>query len=63
MSNRQFLAANKRRLAETKRKDGQARPDASPTRAALYEEATRKGLAGRSRMTKAGLQAALQAAR
>lgn len=66
-SNRQSPAANKRRLADTKRKEqsgpAQARRD-DPTRAALYEEATRKGIAaGRSRMGKAELQKALQAAK
>ena len=67
-SNRQSPPTNKRRLSETKRKErsGQAasaRRDSGPTRAALYEEATRKGIAGRSRMGKAELQKALQAAK
>ena len=67
-SNRQSPATNKRRLAETKRKEqsGQAasaRRDGGPTRAALYKEATRKGIAGRSRMGKTELQKALQAAK
>ena len=62
-SNRQSPAANKRRLADTKRKEQAAsRRDGGPTRAALYEEATRKGIAGRSRMGKTELQKALQAA-
>lgn len=65
-SNRQSPAVNKRRLADTERKEqsglAQARRD-GPTRAALYEEATRKGIAGRSRMGKAELQKALQAAK
>ena len=63
-SNRQSPAANKRRPADTERKEqsAQARRD-GPTRAALYEEATRKNIAGRSRMSKAELQKALQAAR
>lgn len=63
-SNRQAPAANKRRLANAKRKEqaAQARRD-GPTRAALYEEATRQGIAGRSRMGKAELQKALQAAK
>ena len=56
-SNRQSPATNKRRLADTKRKEG------GPTRAALYEEATRKGIAGRSRMGKTELQKALAAAK
>ena len=67
-SNRQSPATNKRRLAETKRKEqagqaGSVRQANGPTRAALYEEATRKGIAGRSRMGKAELQKALQAAK
>ena len=66
-SNRQSPATNKRRLAGTERKEqsgetAQARRN-GPTRAALYEEATRKGIAGRSRMGKAELQKALQAAK
>ena len=61
-SNRQSPAANKRRLADTKRKE-QSRQQGGPTRAALYEEATRKGIAGRSRMSKAELHTALQAAK
>ena len=63
-SNRQSPAANKRRLAGAERKEqsGPARRD-GPTRAALYEEAARKGIAGRSRMGKADLQKALQAAK
>ena len=67
-SNRQSPAANKRRLAETKRKErsgeaAQPRRDRGPTRAALYEEAARRGIAGRSRMGKAELQKALQASK
>ena len=63
-SNRQSPSTNKRRLADTKRKEQAApRRDGGPTRAALYEEATRKGIAGRSRMGKADLQKALQAAK
>ena len=63
-SNQQSPAANKRRLADTKRKEqsGQTRRN-GPTRAALYEEAARKNIAGRSRMSKAELQKALQAAK
>ena len=66
-SNRQSPQTNKRHLAETKRKErsGQAaqdRGEAGPTRAKLYEEAARKGIAGRSRMDKAGLKHALQQA-
>ena len=63
-SNRQSPAVNKRRLVDTERKEqaAQARRD-GPTRATLYEEATRKGIAGRSRTGKAELQKALQAAK
>ncbi len=61
-SNRQSPAANKRRLADAKRKE-QTRRQGGPTRTALYEEAARKGIAGRSRMSKAELEKALQAAR
>ncbi len=61
-SNRQSPAANKRRLAKTKKQQsGQTPRESGPTRAALYDEATRKGIAGRSRMGKAELQKALQA--
>ncbi len=68
VSNRQSPATNKRRLAETKRKEkagqtAQAQKEGSPTRAALYEEATRQGIVGRSRMSKAELEQALQAAK
>jgi len=68
-SNRQSPAANKRRLADTKRPDSKRKKQAAPrrdggsTRAALYEEAARKGITGRSRMGKAELQKALQAAK
>lgn len=67
-SNRRSASGNKRRLAETKRKERaeeakQDRGKDGPTRAALYAEAGRKRIAGRSKMTKAGLQAALAAAR
>lgn len=66
-------AGNRRNLARTKAKERQAgagakgkaaiaRPakdNAGKTRAALYEEATRRGMPGRSRMTKAQLARAL----
>lgn len=56
---------NKRRLAKTKREEkagqtGQSRRGNGPSKADLYQEATRKGIAGRSRMDKAALQKALQ---
>ena len=65
-SNRQSPATNKRCLADTKRKEkagqtAQAQREGRPTRAALYEAATRQGITGRSRMGKAELQKALQA--
>ena len=72
VSNRQSPAANRRHLADSrgadpKRKErsgqmGQARREAGPTRAALYAEAARKNIRGRSGMTKAALQQALTAA-
>ena len=67
-SDRQSPSANRRRLADTKRKErsgqtGQAQREASPTRAALYAEAAKKNIRGRSGMTKAALQQALAAAR
>ena len=67
-SNRQSPAANKRRLADTKRKErsGPAAKSArggGPTRAELYEKAAQKGITGRSRMSKAELQKAVQAAK
>ena len=66
-SNQQSPQENRQRLAETKRKERtgeteQARRESGPSRAELYREATRKGIAGRSRMDKAGLQKALAAA-
>ncbi len=60
------LGSAKSKSASAKRKEqsehAQARRD-GPTRAALYEEAARKGIAGRSRMGKAELQKTLQAAK
>ncbi len=58
-SNRQSPQTNQRRLARTKRRER----GAGPTRAELYAEATRKGVAGRSRMDKAALQRALRQAK
>jgi hypothetical protein len=49
----------KERQAEAGRKGGGARRSAGETRAALYGEATKRGIPGRSRMTKAQLAKAL----
>lgn len=54
-SNQQSPGENKRRLARTKRQEASGKT----TRAALYREASQKGISGRSRMTKAQLQQAL----
>jgi len=67
-SNRQSPKTNRRRLADTKRKErgeqaGRASQDDGPSRATLYAEAARKNIPGRSKMNKAGLQKALQHAR
>ncbi len=69
-SNQQSPKENRRRLAETKAKEragrtgpertGRGSGEGGPTRAQLYAEATRKGVAGRSRMTKAELARALR---
>jgi hypothetical protein len=72
-SNRQSPAKNRQRLSQTKRKEragrtGQAaaegrsrrRRSNGPTRQELYQEATRRNVAGRSRMSKAELQRALR---
>ena len=64
-SNRQSPQTNRRRLTETKRKERSSQAAAirqadGLTRAELYEEATRKGIAGRSRMNKAELQQAVR---
>jgi hypothetical protein len=48
-------AENRRNLARTRAREGKGE-----TRAALYAEATKRGIAGRSRMTKAELQSALR---
>ena len=50
-------SANGQRKSDTKRRGQQA--DTSKTRAELYREATRRGIAGRSRMTKQELAKAL----
>ena len=64
-SNQQSPKTNRRRLADTKRKEngdqpGRASQDDGPSRAALYAEAAKRNIPGRSRMNKAGLQRALQ---
>jgi hypothetical protein len=65
-SNQQSPKQNQRRLAETKRKERVGQPakasrETGPTRTELYNQATRKGIAGRSRMSKADLQKAVNA--
>ena len=59
-------AANRRNLARTRAKERQAQAGrkgggsgGDETRAALYAEATKRGIPGRSRMTKAQLARAL----
>ena len=59
-SNQQSPKENRRRLAETKAKERAAGRDSSATRTQLYEEAARKGVTGRSRMSKAALEKALR---
>lgn len=65
-SNRESAAANRRTLRETKAKERRAKPARSRsggerTKAELYEEARRRDIAGRSRMTKDQLARALNA--
>ena len=65
-SNQQTPAQNRKRLAETKAREragrtARVKSAGEPTRAELYQEAARKGISGRSRMTKAELARALQA--
>jgi hypothetical protein len=57
-SNQQSPQENRRRLARTKA--GERAAQAGETRAQLYAEATRKGVKGRSRMTKAELEKAVR---
>jgi hypothetical protein len=57
-------AQNRKSLGRTKRRERQGETEAAsgergPTRAELYREASRRNLAGRSRMSKAELQRAL----
>ncbi len=58
-SNRQSDEMNRKHLRATKRKE-RAGKSQSATRAALYAEAARRGIKGRSRMSKAELEAALR---
>lgn len=63
-SNQQSPEENRRRLARTKAgeragRTAQARKGGATTKAQLYEEATRKGVTGRSRMSKAELEKAV----
>jgi hypothetical protein len=57
-SNQESPAANRRNLARTKRRERAA--GEGETRAALYAEARRRGIPGRSTMTKAELRRALR---
>lgn len=64
-SNQQSPEENRRRLARTKAgeragRTAQARKGGATTKAQLYEEATRKGVTGRSRMSKAELEKAVR---
>jgi Family of unknown function (DUF6496) len=62
-SNQQSPAENRKRLGQTKAKERASRRssrDGDETRAQLYAEATRKGVRGRSRMTKAELRKAVR---
>lgn len=56
-TNQESPAKNRRTLARTKRRERAAGD--GETRAALYAEAKRRGIAGRSKMGKAELQRAL----
>jgi hypothetical protein len=64
-SNQQSPQENRRRLAKTKAgerkgRTAQASREGSTTRAQLYQQAARKGVRGRSRMTKAELERAVR---
>ncbi len=60
VSNRVPPDKNRKALQRTEAAErGEARETGSPTRAELYRQAAGKGIAGRSRMTKAELQQAL----
>lgn len=58
-SNRQSEETNRKRLRATERKERTGKGQGA-TRAALYAEATRRGIKGRARMSKAELEAALR---
>ena len=65
-SNQESPGKNTRNLAATKKKEragktGRAVREGGATRAALYKEAARRNIPGRSRMSKAALQKALEA--
>ncbi len=64
-SNQQSPQENRRHLAKTKAREragrtAQASREGGKTRAQLYDEAGRKGVRGRSRMTKAELERAVR---
>ena len=59
-SNQQSPQENRRSLAETKAKERAAGRGGGATRAQLYEEAARKDVKGRSRMSKAALEKAVR---
>lgn len=58
-SNRQSEEQNRKRLRRTKRKERQAQGRQGQTRAELYEQAKRRDIPGRSKMSKAELSRAL----
>ncbi len=60
-SNRESPATNRKNLARTKAKERAAGGPRAATRAELYAEAQRRGIPGRSRMSKADLERALRA--
>jgi hypothetical protein len=67
-SNQQSPAQNRRALKRTEARErrgetGRARAEGNPTRAELYERAKRAGIQGRSRMSKAELQRAVDGKR
>lgn len=64
-SNQQSFKENRRRLRQTKRKEAagrtaRARTEGGPTRQELYEQARKRGVRGRSRMSKEQLARALR---
>ncbi len=59
-SNRETPEKNGANLARTRRREREKGTAAEHTRASLYREATRRGLPGRSRMTRDELKRALQ---